>query len=67
MLYQSVVSRSKALAIAMVPLFGSILKALVASVLLSIEYLEEKIHRNSPFRTEGCFLGIEDVAILQGN
>lgn len=46
-LCQAAVSRSKDLATVIVPLFGSILKAFVVSLLLSTEYLEEKSWRHT--------------------
>lgn len=61
-LCQFAVSRSKALATVIVPLFGSILKAFVVSLLLSIEYLEEKSQRHT-----GCFLGKQNIVMPQGD
>lgn len=59
-------SRSKALATVIVPLFGSILKAFVVSLLLSMEYLEEKSQTHT-FRRQGCFLGKQNIVIPQGD
>lgn len=65
-LCQSEVSRSKALETVIVPLFGSILKAFVVSLLLSIEYLEDKSRRHT-FSRQGCFLGKQNIVIPRGD